>query len=73
MHVSYVIYASLALLSYLVSSYLLSTTSESSCSLIITGESIKLFSCELNPEVIRAIAALKPLKHEVPLGFQVTD
>nr|AVL25846.1 TGB3 [Potato virus S] len=36
---------------------------ENSCVLLITGESIRLVGCDLNKDLLEAVATLKPLGH----------
>nr|QWT83669.1 triple gene block protein 3 [Potato virus S] len=34
-----------------------------SCVLLITGESVRLVNCELTKDLVEAVATLRPLKH----------
>ncbi|QQZ48551.1 TGB3 [Garlic yellow stripe associated virus] len=36
-----------------------------SCSVIISGESIKVLNCDLNPEMLREISKLKVFNHNL--------
>nr|QWT83639.1 triple gene block protein 3 [Potato virus S]UZP17336.1 7K protein [Potato virus S] len=36
---------------------------DTSCILLITGESVRLVNCELSKDLVEAVAMLGPLKH----------
>ncbi|ALY33532.1 triple gene block protein 3 [Elderberry carlavirus E] len=59
-----------ALVGFTLTLCLLEARSNSACTLVVTGESIRTVGCELSPDLVRAIGTLKPLRHDLPLGFQ---
>jgi hypothetical protein len=61
----------LGLLTFAVTLYLLYPSEIKQCTIILTGESIRLVGCDLTPEHITAVANLKVLS--APLGVQACD
>jgi hypothetical protein len=61
----------LGLLTFAVTLYLIYPVDVKQCTIILTGESIRLVGCDLTPEHIRAVANLKALG--APLGVQACD
>jgi len=61
----------LGLLTFAVALYFLYPIEVKQCTIILTGESIRLVGCDLTPEHITAVANLKVLS--APLGVQACD
>jgi hypothetical protein len=61
----------LGLLTFAVTLYCLYPSEIKQCTIILTGESIRLIGCDLTPEHITAVANLKVLS--APLGVQACD
>jgi hypothetical protein len=61
----------LGLLTFAVTLYFLYPSEIKQCTIILTGESIRLVGCDLTPEHITAVANLKVLS--APLGVQACD
>jgi len=58
----------LGLLTFAITLYFIYPADVQQCTIILTGESIRLIGCDLTPEHITAVANLKVLS--APLGVQ---
>jgi len=61
----------LGLLTFAVTLYFIYPADVRQCTIILTGESIRLIGCDLTPEHITAVANLKVLS--APLGVQACN
>jgi len=61
----------LGLLTFAITLYFIYPADVRQCTIILTGESIRLIGCDLTPEHITAVANLKVLS--APLGVQACN
>ncbi|AON75923.1 triple gene block protein III [Jasmine virus C] len=52
----------ISLVCFVITLYILSVLNSSACVVVITGESIRVHNCPVNPELFHSIAATKPFR-----------